>query len=103
MLGGWPRAALGGAEDRRTGVSFVSGNSMVSGVHEKSKDRSLAKLLACLEPVQAFNQNKTITVAPNQDWSLLTSLQHAFGNVVYRLRIERRSAFDGHIDVRDRE
>ena len=72
-------------------------------LHQEAKNHRFPKLLAGLQPVQAFDQNETLAVAPHQDGILLTILQNILGQFVDGFRVERRTARDRHVDVCDRE
>jgi hypothetical protein len=72
---------------------------MPTGLHQISEDRNLAELPARLEPMQALNQDKTLTVAPQQDRRLQTVLQNAFREFVDNSGIERSATRHRHVDL----
>jgi hypothetical protein len=76
---------------------------MFLSLHDISQDRFLAQCPARFQTVETVHQDQTIAVAPHQDRSFLSTLQHAFGDLAHHLRIERRTTFDRNVDICDFE
>jgi hypothetical protein len=76
---------------------------MSLSLDEIPKDRFLAQSLACLKPMQTVYQDEAFAVAPDEDWGRLPDLKHTLRNLSHSVRLKRRTALYGHIDVCDRE
>src|SRR5450631_3659801 len=76
---------------------------MFLGLDEVSEDGFLAQRLAGFQPVQTVHEDEAVAVAAHQDGGFLPALQHAAGDFLDDVELERGTAFDRHIDVRDFE
>src|SRR5215471_9282604 len=76
---------------------------MPACLDEVAENGLLAQLLAGFQSMQAFHQHQAGAVLPHQNRGLLTDLQHALGDLMRLLGVERRPPFRRHIDVCDRE
>src|SRR5208282_4794868 len=75
--------------------------SVLARVDAKADDGLLAERLGGLQPVQPLDQHEARAVRPYQDRGLLAVLEHAGGDFVHALLLERGPAFDRHVDVGD--
>jgi hypothetical protein len=75
---------------------------MPLGVDKVREDRFLAQCLACLKPMQTVHQYEALAVAPDKDWGRLPDLKHTLRNLSHSVRLKRRAALYGHIDICNR-
>jgi len=75
---------------------------MPLGLDKVREDRFFAQCLARLKPMQTVHQDEALAIAPDQDWGRLPDLEHTLRNLSHSVRLKRRTALYGHIDVLDR-
>jgi hypothetical protein len=76
---------------------------MMPRMNQEANDGGFPKGLACLQSMQTFNEDQSFSVPANKYRSRLPKLQHALGDVLNRLRIERLTSFYRYVDLVDRK
>ena len=76
---------------------------MPLGLDKVSEDRFFAQCFARLKSVQTVHEDEAFAVTPDEDWGRLPHLKHALRNLSHSVRLKRRTALYGHINVRNRK
>ena len=72
---------------------------MSSSLDQERCNGLLSQLLACLQPMEALHKNKALAISSDEDRTLQSDLQNAFGDFAHGRRIERRSTLNGNVNV----
>src|SRR3954447_12145894 len=79
-------------------------HSLMRGLgDQQSHDCCFTKGLACFQPMQALDQNKSALVRANVNGSLLSNFENTFGDLLDDLGAKLLSPLHRHVNPVDRE